>query len=340
MSQPVSPFAIGSFTLGALGIFILALYLFAGENFFNGDNKTTYVIFFDSSLNGLEVGAPVKMQGVKIGEVKGISLLLEPDSAKIYKPVTIEIDNTNLIRINSEGEPKRHIKKYANRDKLIEAGFRARLEMQSLLTGMLYIDFDVHRDKPIKLVNLDYQNLPELPAIPTSIDEIRSNVTSIMERLQKLPLEDMVSNFNDSLKAIKELLTSEDIKVSRAALRHSLQELDQALITINQGLTGLLKNTDQTLLSTDRLVNEVSREIIPVIQSVHQVLESANQTLVAAEHSISDVGDGVGPESKLSESLQAVDEAASAIKNLADFLERHPESIIFGKPDEAYHAED
>ena len=82
MSKPVNPVMVGSFTIGALLLLVAGIFVFGGGQLFNTD-KVRYVIFFDSSLNGLEVGAPVKMQGVKIGEVTKITLLIDPKKQKI-----------------------------------------------------------------------------------------------------------------------------------------------------------------------------------------------------------------------------------------------------------------
>ncbi|MGR8953181.1 MAG: MlaD family protein, partial [Gammaproteobacteria bacterium] len=68
MSKPINPVTIGSFTVGALLLLVIGILIFGGGQLLNTD-KSRYVIFFDTSLNGLDIGAPVKMQGVKIGEV-------------------------------------------------------------------------------------------------------------------------------------------------------------------------------------------------------------------------------------------------------------------------------
>ncbi|MBS1214017.1 MAG: mammalian cell entry related domain protein, partial [Proteobacteria bacterium] len=167
MSKPISPVAIGGFTLGALVLLVIGILVFGGGQYLKID-KISYVIFFDSSLNGLEVGAPVKMQGVKIGAVTNIVLQIDPKSAKVYKPVVVEIDRNSFIGASGQAFEKAltYEQQKENRDKLVAAGFRARLEMQSLLTGLLYIDFDVYKDKPARFVGLEYQDLLEVPAIP------------------------------------------------------------------------------------------------------------------------------------------------------------------------------
>ena len=90
MSKPVNPYTIGAFLVGSLVLLISAVLIFGGGQFFK--NKAEFVIYFDGALNGLNVGAPVKLQGVKIGTVKEISLEFDKQFMRISKPVVVEIE--------------------------------------------------------------------------------------------------------------------------------------------------------------------------------------------------------------------------------------------------------
>ncbi|MGR8932517.1 MAG: MlaD family protein [Gammaproteobacteria bacterium] len=333
MSKPVSPLAIGSFTLGALLLLIVGIFVFGGGQLFNAD-KVRYVVFFDSSLNGLDVGAPVKMQGVKIGEVTDIALLLDPKSGKIYKPVVIEIDRASLAgteRSDVPGISSDNEKEV--RDQLVSAGFRARLEIQSLLTGLLYVDFDIYPGKLPVYAGLNYQGLMELPGVPTTTDEIRNIAEEVIEKIRDLPLEQMVTDLSDSLREVKTLLTSADVKESSATLKSVLAGMDQTLKTLNTNLDRLLKDTDRTLKNTNDLVVNVNREIKPLLASVEQAVTTANTALKTTQQSMENFGDAIGPESALNETLLSLRQATRSIKDLSDYLQRHPESLLSGKED-------
>ena len=101
MSKPVNPYTIGAFLVGSLVLLIAAILIFGGGEFFK--KKTKYVVFFDSALNGLNIGAPVKLQGVQIGTVKEISLEIDLKFSRIVKPVVIEFDPTAVL--NANGQP-------------------------------------------------------------------------------------------------------------------------------------------------------------------------------------------------------------------------------------------
>ena len=97
MSKQVSPTLIGSFFLAALGLVIIAIIMFGGGNYFEKHHKFVLYFHSENNLNGLNVGAPVKLEGVQIGEVKEVALLLDENTLEVVKPVVIELDYSNII---------------------------------------------------------------------------------------------------------------------------------------------------------------------------------------------------------------------------------------------------
>lgn len=339
MSKPINPAAIGGFTLGALALLIIGVLIFGGGQLFN-KNKARFVIFFDSSLNGLDVGAPVKMQGVKIGSVVEIVLEIDPRSGKVYKPVVVEIERESFVGADDGiiGKGITRAQQKSNRDKLVAAGFRARLETQSLLTGLLYVDFDVHKDEPVVYVGLEHKGLLELPAIPTTADELRNAADEIAKKVRDLPLEEIVRDLAASVKDVRDILSSEDTKKSRAALAKTLEQTEKTMTTLNQNLEPLLRDTAKTVANTNALVNDsrkmvqgMHQDIGPVLSSADKALTAATAALNKASDTLSDVSGAVGPDSTLNDTLQSLNDAARSIKELGDYLERHPEALLSGK---------
>lgn len=339
MSKPISPTAIGGFTLGALALLIIGLLIFGGGQVFNND-KASFVVYFESSLNNLNVGAPVKMQGVKIGEVKEISLLFDAKTDKLFKPVVIEINRSLLAgqgglpqqKVMSKEQLKQH------RDRLVAAGYRARLEMQSLLTGLLYVDLDEHPNKPPVFTNLEYRSLLEIPGVPATTEELRDTAEEVVQKLRGLPLDQIVQDLAESLREIKTILASDDIKKSKIALANTLEEVEKTVKILNRNLDPLLTNTNNTvanagalLADTRTTINQLHQDLGPLLNNTDKTLQAATAALKRADDSLQKVGDAVGPESPLSDSLQAVKDAARAIRDLGDYLERHPEALLSGK---------
>ena len=339
MSKPVNPALIGGFTLAALALLAVGLLLFGGGQFFNAQ-KIRYVVFFDSSLNGLDIGAPVKMQGVKIGTVADISLLVDPANGT----VVVEIDRRSFL--GPGGMPLTgglsHEQQKDSRDKLVAKGFRARLEMQSLLTGLLYVDLDKFADKPALFAGAQYQDLLELPSVPTTVDEIRNTTEDVVKKIKALPLDGIVHDFADTLKDIRGIVGSEEARRSTAALAKALEGMEKTLDTLNQNLGPLLKQTNQTIGNANGLVQDsramvqdVHRDMKPVLASADKTLAAATAALNKAQTALGSVQGAVegslGPDSSLNETLLALKDAARSIKNLTDYLERHPEALISGK---------
>jgi len=338
MSKPISPTAIGGFTLGALALLVAGLLIFGGGQTFNSD-KASFVVFFESSLNNLNIGAPVKMQGVKIGEVKDISLQFDDKTGKLFKPVVIEINRSLLAGqggVASKAMSKDELREH--RDRLVAAGYRARLEMQSLLTGLLYVDLDEHPNKPPVFTNLEYKNLLEIPGVPATTEELRDTAEEVVQKLRGLPLDQIVQDLASSLREIKTLLASDDVQKSKVALTNTLEEVEKTVKILNRNLDPLLSNTNKTVANAGALledsrsvINQFHNDLGPLLKNTDKTLVAATSALNRADQSLQKVGDAVGPESALNDSLQAVRDAARAIRDLGDYLEQHPEALLSGK---------
>ena len=137
MSRQANPAMIGGFVVGALVLGVITLLLLSGGQWFQ--QRQQHVLYFEGAAQGLQVGAPVVLLGVKVGTVKHIRLGLMQDGHTFTVPVTIEIEPAVVLASNGEqvdlGDPQ-------TLRKLIERGLRAQLRMQSLLTGLLFVQLD------------------------------------------------------------------------------------------------------------------------------------------------------------------------------------------------------
>jgi len=330
VSKQANPLAIGAFLVGAVTLLTLGVMIFGGSDFFK--DKKRFVIFFDSALNGLNVGAPVKLQGVQIGNVSEISLMMDSDTRRIFKPVVIEIDPA-LLRDLSGQDSHSHNEKQRWQDakRLIDAGLKGRLETQSLLTGLLYVDLNFYSDKPVNLVQLDYKNLPELPSVPTTVDEIRNTADEIFNRVRQLPLEDITKNMAETLNAMHSLLESDDTKKSVAALAKSLQETQRLMGSLNDQIGPLMANANGALTETRTTLQDFNKELLPVLKAAEQSLSAATKILNESQNTLNAVETLATPDSQLGQALVEMRNASRSLKDLTESLERRPESLIYGK---------
>ena len=331
MSKPVNPYTLGAFLVGSLALLIVAILVFGGGQFLK--KKIQYVIFFDGALNGLNIGAPVKLQGVQIGAVKEISLELDQKLARISKPVVIEIDPSVLL--DGSGKSLHSAvsmeERKKNTQRLIDSGLKAQLQTQSLLTGLLYVEVNFFRNESLRLTGINYKDLPELPSVPTTVDQLKSTADEMLNKFRQLPIEDMVKDFAVTLKEVREIVTSDELKKNRAELTKTLAETEQLVANLNKGLVPLLNNMNGTMIDTRNLVQQFTHDMKPVLMSSEKTLNTATSILMESSHALGSVEAIAAPDAPLWQSLEALRDAAQSTKDLTDYLERHPDSIIYGK---------
>ena len=338
MSKPVNPYTIGAFLVGSLTLLIAAILIFGGGQLFK--KKTEFVIYFDGALNGLNVGAPVKLQGVQIGTVKEITLEVDFKSARLSKPVVIEIDPAVLL--DPSGRPLQAAatlnERRQNAKRLIDAGIKAQLQTQSLLTGLLYVEVNFFRDKPVILTGLNYKGLPELPSVPSTEDQLKNTADEMLTKFRQLPIEDIAKDLAATLKEFRTIATSDELKNNRAALTKTLNETEILVANLNRNMVPLLNNMNGTVTDTRVMVKDFTRDLRPVLISTEKALNNATTALETAtgvlqesKHTLGSVDTLTAPDAPLWQSLEALRDAAQSTKDLTDYLERHPDSIIYGK---------
>ena len=221
MGSKISPTTIGAFVVGAIVLVIAGVLLFGGGKFFQ--EKLPFVMFFDSSVEGLNVGAPVIFRGVQIGQVTEISAIADPQTFDVRIRVKIEIVR-GVIKVGEEGQ--RFQDQRQGMEGLIRKGARATLRMQSFVTGLLYVAIDFLPDTPVRLLGLD-PTLPELPTIPSEMDQLKSTIQQAMAELRKLPLEAILTEVLAVLKRASTLLDTPELKQALVALRDVMTDTRQ-----------------------------------------------------------------------------------------------------------------
>ena len=338
MSKQVSPALIGSFFLAALGLVIIAIFMFGGDSFFKKHHQ--FVLFFhtENNLNGLNVGAPVKLEGVQIGEVKEVALLVDEKTLEVVKPVVIELDYSNIINDDDDDtydfeskEGEAHNKSTNN---FIKKGLKAQLKTQSLLTGLLYIEFQFTPQDKLVMSGRNFRDLQELPTTTNATEDLKREAQNVVNRIGELPLEKIVEDLAVNMHEIKVILTSQSLKENRQGVNQSIKEMEKLLVNLNDNFTPLMLNLNGTMKDTRVVVQEFSREIKPVLSSLEKTLNKATELLSESQYAVRSFEDLSSPEAPLWQALEALKEAAESTKNLTDTLERNPESIIYGKGDE------
>jgi len=229
MSKKVNKTVIGLFVVGALVLLMAAVVVFGSGVLFKRTNK--FVLYFDGSVKGLAIGAPVMFRGVSIGTVKDISLIYDSKAGTIMLPVIVEIEQGRIKGTPSFGDED-------GDKKMIALGLRGKLEVQSFLTGQLMISFDLYPDKPAELRGI-LKEYPELPTLPTPPD--------IFELMNELPIKEIAKNLQATTKGIDRLVNSSDLQGSLYEMRSTLQETKQAMHSFSL-LTEYLEQHPEAIL--------------------------------------------------------------------------------------------
>ena len=174
MSSKANPSAIGAFVIGGLALAIGAVLVLGGGRFF--EDSSTYVMYFDGSVSGLRIGAPVEFRGVQVGEVRDIIGTVN-EELEIQIPVFVRFGGDRL-RSTSEGA------RIADTEQaipiLIQRGMRAQLELQSLVTGQFYIELDFHPESPARFLGDGVHR--EIPTIPSRMSELASRIHLVLHK--------------------------------------------------------------------------------------------------------------------------------------------------------------
>ncbi len=243
MVQKANPKLIGIFILAAFFIFIATFLLVNQDRFFSRSIK--YVLYFQGSIKGLNVGSPVVFNGVPIGRVIGISLVTDVQTMEVQIPVYIETNEKNFIVLNTGGRSKEDIQEFT--DKMIGKGLRAKLENQSLLTGQMMIGLSYYPGTPVVLQNRN-PKIIEIPTLPSTGEEL-------LQTLQKLPLRQTMMNLNTLLVEADDLIRL--ISGDSPAVMKDISTLTRSLSQVAQKMENALNSFDEdsrTMLDLNKML--------------------------------------------------------------------------------------
>jgi paraquat-inducible protein B len=366
MGTKANPTVIGAFIVGAVVLIIAAVLVFGKSKLFT--ETSTIVMYFEGSVNGLNAGAPVKFRGVDIGSVLEVQALYNPHDYTGQIKVVAEIEPNRFsevvdgVIVASSSQPRGR----EEQSTMIKRGLRAQLQMQSFVTGLLYVELDFHPDTPIRLSGIQ-SAYPELPTIPTKMEEVAETVRQAMQQLSDLPLEPLLQEVSAMFQRVNALLNAEEMHRALGAFGSILQGADQGVADLRQRVPQLLEQVGEaataataaleaaqtTLRDVQPLVQQVKGQMGPLLGNTQKTvstargaLQQAQQTLKTletkaspalgqAERAFAAAASVAGSDSAvlndLSHSLTALEEAARSIRLLADYLQRNPEALLRGK---------
>lgn len=334
MARRANTTLIGSFIIGAVILGVGATLLLSGGLL---SGKSQFVMFFTSSVKGLSVGAPVNFRGVKIGTVTDIRLLLNPETQQVQIPVYVDLEEDRVTLIKGEDRVTHKIRSMGD---MIRHGLRAQLQMQSLLTGQLAVQLDMHPDKPAILIGTS-EDLTEIPTIPTPLQEFTS-------KLDDFPFEQLLEDLARAIQGIDTLVNGPGLPQAIKQFDQTMKDysaLAQQYGAVATDLKLTLDETRTTLHATQGLMDAGEQLVAGSNGLVQQLRLNAERLTVSAEGALGAIkitaentNALLSPDAQLHyqlmQTLQDIASSARALRQLTNTLEQHPEVLIQGKAKE------
>jgi paraquat-inducible protein B len=355
-----NPKLIGAFVVGAVALAVIGVLLLGGGKFLT--QKRTFVAYFEGSVKGLNVGAPVEFQGVQVGTVTDIQLQFLTAEMEFRIPVFFQIEPDKMTQVGRPMELHGQLLK-----PLIERGLRAQLEMQSFVTGQLAVQLGFYPDTPVHLVGDG--KVPEIPTVPTTMQEVSQTVTQALTEIRQLPIAHLVGQLAHSAEGLNALIRSPEITALIRSLNATAQVAERSITRVDEDIgpemRGLVKDTLEAatalLRDSQQLVRRVDTQVVPMSTGIQKSLDAFREALKDSQQLIRHVdtrvtpvvdnlmetstrlratiarlqqvvdGDVVRVLQDTNRTLQEFSGAARSVRVLADYLERNPDSVLYGK---------
>ena len=330
MSKQISPTLIGGFVVGALALLIVAVVAFGSGQLFRKTQE--FILYFDGSVNGLRIGAPVKFKGVEIGSVKDIKLEtgLGQEVRKI--PVIVEIDLKKVIR---RGVARERAMDPNTMKEFVQQGLRGQLQTESLVTGVLYVALDWFPETPLIFIQPAGEDFhyAEIPTVPTELEQFQANATRIIKKLEAIDLQRLADSLTKASDGVGQLADSPALKSALKSLDRTIPEVREAISDFRR-LTNTANNRVNTV-SDD--FHDMSTDLRKTVTVAQTSIEQFAVTMKEAQETIISVRATVDPDSpifyELTRSLREISGAARSLRTLANNLDRNPQSLISGNPE-------
>jgi paraquat-inducible protein B len=336
MSKPANKTMIGVFVVVAVVLAVAAIILFGSGKFFK--KTEPWIVFFDGSVKGLNVGSPVVFRGVQVGQVTDIIVGFDTAKIEVIIPVIFEIDPEKFRDIGNRVE--RSDEEMART--LIERGLRAQLQTQSMVTGQLVINLDFLPNTPALLKGVDrfadnirIKDLWEIPSVPTTLQRLEKTLANI-------PFEDIADDVRRAMDGIAKLATSPDLHASIGELKEALIAVKELAREVESKVEPLANSVDQTLVEARagigdarKLITNVDRQTNALMLRINKAVESAGTALGQADTTLKSIenlaDEGTQLRHEVSAALTEIAAASRSVRVLADFIEQHPDAILRGR---------
>jgi len=338
MSIKANSTRIGAFVVVSFLLLLTGIIIFGGGNLFT--SKNTAIVYFEGSLQGLNVGAPVAYRGITIGEIKEIRLDVDPATYQITVPVLISLTPDKVVKMEGKGHKEKSHDINTFLKIMCDRGLRATLKSQSLLTGKLYIDLAILEDTEAIYHDKDGKYL-EIPTVPSEMQQMA-------RAMQSLDFTELATKFSNTMTALEKMSTSleqalgsEASKENLATFFASLDRFHSILAKFDDNLLPLMAKLDtgldkvsQLSDNTSNMIGHIDDRIDPFFVTMNATMHDMGATMRTTEALMAGLRQSTGVDSplyyQLTDSINEMGKAAKSIRAFTEYLDRNPQMLIFG----------
>lgn len=327
MSDTTNHFKLGLFIIiGSLLVIATAIILGAGA--FWREDTLPAETYFNESVQGLDVGAPVKFRGVQIGRVKSIGFIYQrykdpTGSTGRYVLVTMELSERTMEDFLNEREVETTI------PKLVDQGLRVRMTTQGL-TGVGYLEVNFFDPKNNPELPLSW--VPEtvyIPSAPSTLSRLESALDSIAQLFKKLEgtdFQSLVNTIDEFMKNLDRALQEADVKTLGELVAQNLSELRAILTRVNDLVNApqadtLIPDASASAAAARRILEDNEADLHRVVANARDAATKFDSAATSLDKFLSNPNLQKGAD-ELPETLKNVEEASREIHRAAVQLKR------------------
>lgn len=332
MSKKASPTVIGVFTLVGLILAAVAAVLFGAGKFLTRTHSI--LLYFEKSANGLQVGSDVRFGGVRIGSVKSMSVLVDRQANRKVIPVVVELTAKDLQLISTDEGGGIDFATFEGVARAVSQGLRAGMKQQSLVTGQLYIEFDIVPDSPgFTFASTIEPSYPVVPTIGTEMDELFSGISDGIRKFNALDLDGVLTDLRSVLANVNRQIAELNLKELNTNVIGITEDLRK--ITRDEKIASAMNHLNEALGQIDEVAKKANTGMEPLLAKLDAVLAKTDASLARIDEAAKEIGEFSNARSpaqlRLQQVLQETERAARALKELTNDLKRNPNALLSGK---------
>jgi phospholipid/cholesterol/gamma-HCH transport system substrate-binding protein/paraquat-inducible protein B len=342
--EKLSYFKIGLFVIAAIVIAVIGIVVLGAGTFFQ--KKALVETYIDESVQGLDVGSPVKFRGVPVGNVERISLTsAEYSTVRQYVLVRMSI-SSNMFQfpVNNPNSPE--LKRELDR------GFRVRLAAQGL-TGVAYLEtdyLDPERNPPLEI---DWQ--PAYPYIPSTlsrITQLSEAVERIVQNIGDIDISQLTESVQKSLDAMTKVAATADFEKVGAQANELLAELRETNRQMNAlvrqpALKSGISDAAAAAASARAIMERAEKPMERLMVDLPQAAANLNRMVTRLDSVTQDLPESsaqlrqtlqrlnrllAGQQREIERTFENLRNATENLKEITDSSKRYPAQTLFGAP--------